>query len=77
MRAAELLKDVGAWLLFLPPYAPDLNPIEMAISKIKALVRKAAARSYDALWKAVGHVCDLFTEDECLNDFRAAGYQPN
>lgn len=76
-RAAALLKDVGAWFLFLPPYSPDLNPIEMAISKIKALVRKAAARSYDALWQAVGHVCDLFTKEECLNYFIAAGYEPD
>lgn len=76
-KAAALLRDAGAWFLFLPPYSPDLNPIEMAISKIKALVRKAAARSYDALWRAVGQVCDLFTEEECMNYFIAAGYEPN
>ena len=76
-RAAEILKNAGAWFLFLPPYSPDLNPIEMAISKIKALVRKAAARSYDALWQAVGHVCDLFSEEECMNYFKAADYEPN
>ena len=76
-KAAEILKSVGAWFLFLPSYSPGLNPIEMAISKIKALVRKAAARSYDALWRAVGHVCNLFTEEECMNYFSAAGYEPN
>ena len=58
-HAAEVLKSVGAWFLFLPPYSPDLNPIEMAFSKLKALIRKAAARSYHALWQAVGHVCNL------------------
>lgn len=51
--------------------------IELAISKIKVIVRKAAARSYDALWQAVGHACDLFTEEECLNYFIAAGYEPD
>lgn len=75
-RAAEKLRDVGARFLFLPPYSPDLNPIEMAISKSKALVRNAAARSCDALWQAVGHVCDLVTEEECMNYFIAAGYEP-
>ena len=48
----------------------------MAFAKLKALLRKAAARTYDDLWKAVGTVCDLFTEDECLNYFIAAGYEP-
>ena len=72
--AAELLQDRGAWFLFLPPYSPDLNPIEMVFSKLKALIRKAAARTYEALWTAVGHVCDLFTDEECFNFFKAAGY---
>ncbi len=49
----------------------------MAFAKLKALLRKVAARTYDDLWKAVGTVCDLFTEDECLNSFKAAGYKPN
>ena len=74
-KAAAILKDIGAWFLFLPPYSPDLNPIEMAFSKIKALVRKAAARTYDQLWKAVGNVCNLFTDEECYNFFKAAGYE--
>ncbi|QBY00896.1 hypothetical protein E2K80_09295 [Rhodophyticola sp. CCM32] len=76
-RAAEMLRDVGAWFLFLPPYSPDLNPIEMAFSKLKTLIRKAAARTYDALWNAVGQVCDLFTDEECFNFFKAAGYETN
>jgi transposase len=74
-RAAECLRGVGAWFLFLPPYSPDLNPIEMAFSKLKALIRKAAARSYEELWKAVGRVCELFTETECKNFLEAAGYE--
>ena len=82
-QAGEVLKSVGARFLFLPPpdqvrgrlYSPDLNPTEMAFSKLKALIRKAAARSYDALWRAVGAVCDLFTDEECYNYFKAAGYQ--
>jgi transposase len=74
-KAAAILKDIGAWFLFLPPYSPDLNPIEMAFAKLKALIRKAAARTYDQLWKAVGHVCDLFKEEECYNFFKAAGYE--
>ena len=77
VEAAEMLKSIGAWFLFLPPYSPDLNPIEMAFSKLKALIRKAAARSYDALWKAVGTVCNLFSQQECLNFFNAAGYGTN
>lgn len=75
--AAGVLKSIGAWFLFLPPYSPDLNPIEMAFSKLKALIRKAAARSYDALWQAVGHVCNLFSDEECYNFFKAAGYETN
>ncbi len=73
-KAAHMLREVGAWFLFLPPYSPDLNPIEMAFSKLKALIRKAAARTYDDLWRAVGNVCDLFSETECENYFTAAGY---
>jgi transposase len=76
-RAAEIMRDIGAWFLFLPPYSPDLNPIEMAFSKLKALIRKAALRNYEALWNAVGHVCNFFTEEECFNFFKAAGYGTN
>ena len=74
-RAADILRDIGAWFLFLPKYSSDLNPIEMAFSKLKALIRKAAARTYEDLWRAVGHVCDLFTDEECENFFTAAGYE--
>jgi len=75
--AAQTLRQIGAWFLFLPPYSPDLNPIEMAFSKLKALIRRAAARTYDQLWQAVGHVCELFSDEECYNFFRAAGYEAN
>ena len=75
--AAEALSAVGAWFPFLPPYSPDLNPIEMAFAKLKASVRRAAARTCDDLWQVAGHVCDLFTEEECYNFFEAAGYETN
>jgi len=73
--ASKALRDIGAWFLFLPPYSPDLNPIEIAFSKLKALIRKAAARTYHELWQVVGHVCSLYSDEECYNFFRAAGYQ--
>lgn len=73
--ARKILKDIGACFLLLPRYRPDINPIEMAFSKLLALIRKAAACTYDELWKAVGTVCSLFTPDECYNFFKAAGYE--
>ncbi|WP_209021259.1 transposase [Paracoccus ravus] len=73
--AAAAPREIGAWLPFLPPYSPDLNPIEMAFSKLKALIRKAAARTYDQLWAAVGRVRDLFSDEDCYNYFKAAGYE--
>ena len=75
--AASILKQIGAWFLFLPKYSHDLNPIEMAFSKLKALIRKVAARTYDKLWRAVGNVCSLFTPEECCNFFVAARYETN
>ena len=74
-KAAEILKDIGAWFLFLPQYSPDLNPIEMAFSKLKAHLRKAAARTYDEVWQAIGQICNLFTPQECRNYFKACGYE--
>jgi hypothetical protein len=61
----------------LPPCRPDLNPIEMAFSKLKALIRKTATRTYDRLWQAVGNLCDLFTDGQGYNFFKAAGYKPD
>jgi len=73
-RAAAVLAKRGAWFLFLPRYSPDLNPIEMAFAKLKTLLRKAAARTFEALWKAAGDVCELFSSQECWNYLNAAGY---
>ncbi|WP_375428947.1 IS630 family transposase [uncultured Sphingomonas sp.] len=64
----------GARLLFLPPYSPDFNPIENAFAKLKALLRKAAARTVDDLSRAIGNAIDIFTPAECANYFAAAGY---
>jgi len=72
----EAIETAGAELRFLPPYSPDFNPIENAFSKLKALLRKAAARTRDALWDAVAAALDAFTPDECANYFAAAGYEP-
>ena len=73
-KAKAILKQRGAWFLFLPPYSPDLNPIEMAFSKLKAHLRRIGARTIDDLWRAVGSICDLYSPDECRNYFTAAGY---
>jgi len=72
--AEQAIRARGAWLLFLPLYSPDLNPIEMAFAKLKALLRAKAVRTINALWRAIGEICDLFTPDECRNYFAAAGY---
>jgi transposase len=76
LNAAQALKDRGCWLLFLPPYSPDLNPIEMAFSKLKAHLRRIGARTFDQLLKAIGDICNLFSPEECQNYFHAAGYDP-
>ena len=73
-RAAECLKGHGAWFLFLPAYSPDLNPIEQTFAKIKAHLRKAEARTLDALWRTLGEICNLFEPQECWNYLKAAGY---
>jgi transposase len=73
-KAARCLRQKGAWFLVLPPYSPDLNPIEQAFAKIKAHLRKAEARTVDALWRALGDICNLFEPQECWNYLRAAGY---
>lgn len=73
-KALACLKERGAWFLFLPPYSPDLNPIEMAFAKLKAHLRRIKARTIDQLWRAVGNICDLYTPDECWNYLKQAGY---
>ena len=72
--AQNLLKARGNWMLFLPPYSPDLNPIEMAYSKLKAHLRRLKARTFDALFLSVAKTCELFPPNECRNFFKAAGY---
>lgn len=74
VRAA--IEAAGAELRFLPPYSPDFNPIEKAFAKLKALLRKAAERTVDGLWRTIGTLIDLFTPAECANFFTAAGYEP-
>jgi transposase len=68
------IEAAGAILLYLPSYSPDLNPIEMAFSKIKAHLRKAAEHSWPRLLRAIGRVVAEFTPQECGNFFRHAGY---
>ena len=58
--AEAAIRARGAWMLFLPPYSPDLNPIERAFSKLKENLRATAARTIDDLWKAIGNICKLF-----------------
>jgi transposase len=72
----QAIEAAGAELRFLPPYSPDFNPIENAFSKLKALLRKAAARTRDVLCTAVADALDAFSPDECANYFTAAGYEP-
>ncbi len=72
VRAA--IRAAGARLIFLPPYSPDLNPIEQAFAKLKHLMRQAAERSLEGLWKQIGKLLDRFTPQECQNYFVNAGY---
>ena len=72
VRAA--IEAAGATLLYLPPYSPDFNPIEQAFAKLKALLRKAAERSVQGLWAAIGTAVSAFSPQECANYFAAAGY---
>lgn len=64
----------GATLRYLPPYSPDLNPIEQVFAKLKALLRKAAERSVEALWNRIGDLFDAFSPKECANYVKNAGY---
>ena len=75
-RAAvrELIEAAGACVRYLPPYSPDLNPIEQAFAKLKALLRSAGKRTVEELWDFLGRVLDAFAPPECRNDFRHSGY---
>ena len=70
----EAIQAVGANLRYLPPYSPDLNPIEKLFAKLKALLRKAATRNTDALWAEIGRLLDHFPPSECANYFASSGY---
>ena len=70
----EAIEAAGATLMFIPPYSPDLNPIEMAFAKLKALLRAKAIRTVEALWKALGTLVDCFTPKECASFFHHDGY---
>jgi transposase len=76
-KTRALIEAAGASLLFLPPYSPDFNPIENAFAKLKALLRRAAERTVEGLWSAIGRVMDTFTPGECANYFSACGYDPD
>ncbi len=72
----QAIEAAGAALLYLPPYSPDFNPIENAFAKLKALLRKAAERTVEGLWTAIGRILDLYSPQECQNYFSACGYDP-
>jgi len=71
----KAIEAVGAELRYLPPYSPDLNPIELAFAKLKKLLRDGAARTVDKLWELCGQILDQFTEQECRNYFKHCGYR--
>ncbi len=73
-EAAQALRDHGCWFLYLPPYSPDLNPIEQAFSKLKAHLGRIGARTFTDVFQAIGLICDLYDPFECGNYFKAAGY---
>jgi transposase len=70
----EAIEACGAELRYLPPYSPDLNPIEQAFAKLKALLRKAAERTVDGLWKVIGQLLERFLPNECANYLVNSGY---
>jgi transposase len=74
LPARQLIRNAGAHLLFLPPYSPDLNPIEMVVVKLKTLLRKADERSVEATWRRIGDLLSAFTAKECAAYLRHAGY---
>jgi transposase len=73
--AREAIEAVGAELRYLPPYSPDLNPIELAFSKLKKVLRDGAERTVDKLWELCGNILEQFTEMECRNYFKHCGYR--
>ena len=74
--AEKAIRDKGAWVLFLPPHSPDLNPIDKAFAKLRAHLRQGRPHHRRPL-EATGPICDLFQPEECINYFAAAGYEFN
>lgn len=70
----QAIRAARAKLFFLPPYSPDLNPIEQVFSKLKTLLRKAGERTVEATWRRIGSLLDQFTPDECANYIANSGY---
>ena len=70
----EAIAAKGATMRYLPPYSPDLNPIEKMFSKLKALLRKAARRTVETLWEEIGKLLETISPSECENYFRSCGY---
>ena len=70
------IRKAGAHLIFLPPYSPDLNPIEQVFAKLKTLLRKAAERTVEATWRRIGQLLDRFSPTECANYLVNSGYAP-
>ena len=70
------IRKAGAHLFFLPPYSPDLNPIEQVFAKLKTLLRKAAERTVEATWRRIGKLLDHFSAEECANYLVNSGYAP-
>src|SRR6185312_15633475 len=68
------IRAAGPRLVFLPPYSPDLNPIEQVFAKLKHLMRKAAERTVEATWKRSGQILQQFMPDECSRYLQNAGY---
>ena len=76
-RIRSAIRSAGAKLFFLPPYSPDLNPIEQVFAKLKTLLRKAAERSVEGTWRRIGSLIDAFSAQECANYFTNSGYASN
>ncbi|KPH87058.1 putative transposase [Komagataeibacter intermedius AF2] len=72
--ARKAIRAVGAKMIFLPPYSPDLNPIEQVFAKLKTLLRKAAERSVETTWKRIGSLIKCFSAQECANYLKNSGY---
>jgi transposase len=73
--ARQLIRSAGAKLFFLPKYSPDLNPIEQLFAKLKHLLRKAQVRTFEAVCRAIGHILQAFSPEECANYFANSGYR--